>query len=85
MESASAEAANENCPECDSESQMQPIKLFDQLCMGAIAQELGYSTPDAKPDWITGDVPEAGKVSAKMCPQCGRIILRAVRHKNPQR
>ena len=75
------DAAKSPCPECESE--MQPIKLID--CVVAGSQELGYSAHDAERDWFTGYYPEAGKVSAMMCPQCGRIILRAARHSNPQR
>lgn len=77
------EATKAGCPECESE--LQPIKLIDCRDINEPSQELGYAAHDAQPSWFVGRYPEAGKVSGMMCPQCGRIILRAVRHENPQR
>lgn len=61
------------CPDCKSE--MRPIKLVDSTGEHHSHQQLGYAAGEAERSWFFGRYPEEGKVAAKMCPSCGRIIL----------
>jgi len=62
-----------HCPDCETE--MQLIKLIDNgaPCFGQT--EIAYATPDAKRDNWTGRFPEKGRLVAKICPSCGRVLL----------
>jgi hypothetical protein len=62
------------CPDC--QTQMRPIKLIDSAY--DTHELLGYAAGEAERSWFLGKYKEAGKVAARMCPACGRIILHAV-------
>jgi hypothetical protein len=64
------------CPDC--QTQMYPIKLIDSTGEYYTHELLGYAAGEAERSWFLGRYKEAGKVAAKMCPDCGRIILHAV-------
>jgi hypothetical protein len=66
------------CPDCQAE--LQPIKLLDATGTGMGGQgiahtELSYAAPDSAASFFTRTVPRLGTVQAKICPECGRIIL----------
>ena len=66
------------CPDCEIELQL--IKLLDATNLGMSSEGIGhveqaYAAANAEASWYTKSVPKAGKVQAKICPQCGRIIL----------
>ncbi len=63
------------CPGCESE--MRPIKLIDSTGEYDRHRELGYAAGEAERGWFLGRYAEAGKVAARMCPSCGRILLHA--------
>ena len=63
------------CPDCESE--MHPIKLIDSTGEYHSHQELGYAAAEAERGWFFGRYSEEGKVAARMCPSCGRIVLHA--------
>jgi len=68
------------CPDCNVELQL--IKIIDATSPGphhkGIAHvELSYSSPDAKPSFFLHEIKREGTVQAKLCPQCGRILLYA--------
>jgi hypothetical protein len=70
----------QKCPDCDGE--LQPINILDATLPGYHQEgsqqvELSYSSPDAKPSFFMYDIKREGKVKAKMCPNCGRILLYA--------
>lgn len=65
-----------NCPDCQRE--MRPIKLIDSTQENPKHQQLTYAAGDAEQSWFLGKYKVAGKVEARMCPDCGRIILHAV-------
>lgn len=67
-------ASKTTCPDCDSE--MRPITLID-TGDDNVQQKLGYAIGEPERSWFLGRYAEAGKVNAKMCPTCGRIILYA--------
>jgi hypothetical protein len=59
---------------------MQPIRLLDATETGMGQQgvshvELSYAASDAAASMFTRTVPRLGAVQAKICPECGRIIL----------
>ncbi len=67
-----------HCPDCEFE--LQPIKLLDATDTGMGGQgightELSYAAPDSAASMFTRTVPRLGVVLAKICPECGRIIL----------
>ena len=62
-----------HCPDCETE--MQLIKLIDNGAPGFLQTEIAYATPDAKRDNWTGRFPEKGRLVAKICPSCGRVLL----------
>jgi RNase P subunit RPR2 len=64
-------APRTTCPDC--EAALQPIKLIDHT-RSVIDTELSYTAGDARQGWF-GGFPVAGTVQAKMCSQCGRILL----------
>ena len=69
-----------NCPDCETE--LQPIKIIDATMPGCHGEgvahvELSYSSPDAKPSFFLHEIEREGKVRARMCPKCGRILLYA--------
>jgi hypothetical protein len=66
-------APRATCPECYS--LLQPIKLVDHS--NEPDRELEYAAGDAQRRWFLGQFPIAGKVRARMCPSCGRIVLPA--------
>jgi hypothetical protein len=66
------------CPGCDLE--MQPIRLLDATGTGMGGQgiahtELSYAATDSVASLFTRTVPRLGTVHARMCPECGRILL----------
>ena len=63
------------CPDCQSE--MRPIKLIDSTGKYHSHRQLGYAAGEAERGWFLGRYPEEGKVAARMCPSCGRIVLHA--------
>ena len=68
------------CPDCSEE--LQPIKIIDATAPGPIHTgivhvELSYSAPDAKRSFFLHAIKREGTVQAKLCPQCGRILLYA--------
>jgi len=62
------------CPDCESE--MYPIKLIDSTGQGG-DRALGYAAGDAEQSRWLRVFPIEGKVGARMCPTCGRIVLHA--------
>ena len=64
------------CPDCHTE--MRPIKLIDSTGENPMHQQLTYAVADSEQSWFLGKFKVAGKVAARMCPACGRIILHAV-------
>lgn len=60
------------CPDCHCE--MRPIKLIDRGDCD-VHQQLGYAAGEAERGWFLGRYPEEGKVAARMCPSCGKIVL----------
>ena len=64
------------CPDCESET--RPITLIDSGHSG-VHRKLGYAVGEAERSWFLGRYAEAGKVDARMCPSCGRIVLHAER------
>ena len=58
----------------DCETEMRAIKLIDRMGESGHA-EIGYAAGDAERGWFLGLYPEKGRLAAKMCPSCGRIIL----------
>ncbi|MCB9873480.1 MAG: hypothetical protein H6821_04805 [Planctomycetaceae bacterium] len=70
------------CPDC--QGQMHPIKLLDAThpglhLTGARHVETTYAAVDAPPSLFTGTIPKAGTVKARICQECGRIILHGSR------
>lgn len=66
------------CPDCDSE--LRPIKMLDATNLGMGTEGIGhveqaYAAEKSEASWYTKTVPKAGTVKAKICPNCGRIIL----------
>ena len=60
------------CPDCGGS--MEPIRLVDQAAGGAhMAME--YAAPDARRHWFSSRFPVAGHVTARICSDCGRIVL----------
>ncbi len=66
-----------SCPDC--ETPMQEIKLIDRSVEPD--RQLEYAGGDAHVGLLLGRFTVAGKVRARMCPACGRIIL----HGGPNR
>ncbi len=64
-------ASGKACPDCGAA--MQPIRLIDHT-RSTIDEELSYTAADARQGWY-GGFPVAGRVSASMCCDCGRIVL----------
>ena len=67
-----------NCPDCEVE--LRPIKLLDATNQGMGSEGVGhveqaYAAENAQASWYTQTVPKSGTVKAKICPECGRIIL----------
>ncbi|MCH5373069.1 MAG: hypothetical protein JJ992_03770 [Planctomycetes bacterium] len=59
---------------------MQPIKLLDATDTGMGGQgishtELSYAASDSVASFFTRTVPRLGTVHARICPECGRIVL----------
>jgi hypothetical protein len=70
--------ARSTCPDC--ESPLRPIKLLDATETGwsdhgSQHVELSYAAPKSEGNFFTGTIPKAGTVKAKVCPDCGRILL----------
>ena len=70
-----AATENHTCHNCNVV--LQEIKLIDKANMG-IHTALEYTLPEAKRGFWTGGYPVEGRVSAFMCPTCGRISLYGV-------
>lgn len=54
---------------------MEVIKLIDHSFEPD--HELEYAAGNAQRGWFFARFPAAGKVRARMCPSCGRIVLYA--------
>lgn len=70
--------ARTQCPDCQTE--LQPIKLLDATDTGMGGHgishtEVSYAAPDSAASLFTRTVPRLGTVQARICPQCGRILL----------
>ena len=68
--------ATKTCAEC--QGTMSPIIVMDKDRYGSLGpgpQSLEYRRPDDSRSFWTGRYPTAGKVSAFMCSDCGRIAL----------
>ena len=61
------------CPDC--ETPLQKIKLIERS--NEPDRQLEYAAGDAHKSAFLGRFPVAGKVLARMCPDCGRIVLHA--------
>lgn len=61
------------CPDC--EGRLQPIRLIERAGEGNAHYELSYAAADAERSWFRGRYDLAGKVAARMCVNCGRILL----------
>ncbi|MCL4207907.1 MAG: hypothetical protein KJ000_35930 [Pirellulaceae bacterium] len=66
------------CPDCRLE--MQPIRLLDATDTGMGGQgishtDLSYAAADSVASFFTRTVPRLGTVHARICPECGRIVL----------
>jgi hypothetical protein len=71
-----------NCPDCEGE--LHDIKLLDATDSSRAGQgtghvELTYAAPDSTASFFTRTVAKSGTVKAKLCNQCGRILLYASR------
>lgn len=60
------------CPDCSVA--IGPIRLIDKAAYGMHA-ELEYAVPESRRGFWTKTFPVAGRVTAYMCQQCGRILL----------
>ena len=69
------EETDKKCPDCGGD--MRAIKIFDNARYGSrpTPGKLNYTAPEAKPSYWTGRFPVEGTVSARMCTECGRILL----------
>ena len=72
--------SRQQCPDCNHE--LQPIKIIDATLPGIHQEgvqhvELSYSSPDAKPSFFTREIKREGRIKAKLCPVCGRVLLYA--------
>ena len=72
-----------NCPDCETE--LQKIMIIDATMPGYNREgsehvELSYSLLETKPSFFMHEIEREGKVKAKMCPKCGRILLYAYPH-----
>jgi uncharacterized OB-fold protein len=62
------------CPDCGSG--IHPIRLIDQVGKWPHPDhELEYAAGDSDRDFFSGKFPSKGKVLAKLCSECGRIVL----------
>jgi hypothetical protein len=52
---------------------LEAVELFDQSL--GLDRALHYAAGDAQREGSLGRFPTAGKVKARMCPACGRIVL----------
>jgi hypothetical protein len=68
-------APRTTCPDCGGE--LHPINLIDHGHYNTPTSP-EYREPGAKQNFWTGKWSNAGKVTAKACPDCGRILLYAV-------
>ncbi len=69
------------CPDCRGE--LNDIKIVDAtaraLDAGISHVELAYASPRAEQSGLSGTIPIAGNVRAKLCRECSRIFLYASR------
>jgi hypothetical protein len=67
------------CPDCHGV--LDPIRLIDatdRAMGGGVGHvELAYASQGAQHSAMTGTLPSAGTVRAKLCESCGRIFLYA--------
>lgn len=67
------------CPDC--QGTLDSIRLIDATdrAMGAGVGhvDLAFAAPNAQTSSMTGTMPTAGVVKAKLCSSCGRIFLYA--------
>ena len=70
-------AARTTCPDCNGElQQVMLIDATDQGMGGGLGHvELSYAAPNSIASAMTRTIRSAGKVKAKMCCDCGRILL----------
>ena len=65
------------CPDC--EGRMEQVKLIDatdrSMGGGAGHVELSYAASQAVGSQFTQSIPSSGTVKARMCVNCGRMIL----------
>ena len=64
--------AQRQCPDCGGT--MHEIHLIDKAHFGSHT-ELEYALSQSKRSIWTGAYPVEGRVTASMCPACGRIAL----------
>jgi hypothetical protein len=70
------------CPDCNGS--LYNIQLLDatestRSGEGMAHVELSYAAPEAVASFFTRTIAKAGTVKAKLCNQCGRILLYASR------
>jgi hypothetical protein len=70
------------CPDCEGD--LVNIKLLDATDSSRAGEgtghvELTYAAPAAAASFFTRTVAKSGTVKAKLCNQCGRILLYASR------
>ena len=68
------------CPDC--KAQLRDVKLIDAtahdlLMEGCQHVDLTYAALDSDKSLFFGKVPALGRVRAKLCPECGRMLLYA--------
>lgn len=66
-------APRSSCPDCGT--RLEAIQIIDRS--NEPDQELQYAAGDAPRGWILGRFPILGRVRARLCPACGRIVLHA--------
>lgn len=63
------------CPDCGAP--LRRIKLIDRTGESHVHDLLSYAAADAELGWFICRFEEAGRVGARMCTSCGRILLYA--------
>ena len=63
-----------NCPDCNAKTRV--IRLIDHGHRNH-RQPLSYVAKTADRSVFTGRYPLSGEIQARMCPECGRVVLYA--------
>lgn len=60
------------CPDCKGPT--HPIRIIDKT-HGEMHADLEFTLPEARQSFWLGRYPVAGRVTAYMCGECGRVLL----------